>query len=143
MSQAPVEYIIVGFPDTNFNGDIVPALQELVDDGLIRIMDMVFIVKETDGSVTSFEFEDHSSLDAYSVLVEAMDGLFNEEDVLLAAERMEPGTAAAMLVWEDLWATKFSNAVRANGGQLLAGERIPASVIEGAALAVTELLAAD
>jgi len=143
MSQAPVEYLIVGFPDTNFNGEMVPALQELVDDGLIRILDMVFIVKELDGSFTAFEFEDHTSLDAWGVLVEAMDGLFNDEDIALAAERLEPGTAAALLVWEDLWATKFSDAVRANGGQFIAGERIPPSAIEQAASAVAELLAAD
>ena len=136
MSIGPVEYLIVGFPGNQFNGNIVPALVKLVESGTIRIIDMLFITKDADGTVEGFEYEDHPELSAYGDLDEELDGLLNEEDIEMAAEVLEPNSSAAFLVWEDLWAKEFADAVRGSGGVLIAGERIPAQIVEEALAAI-------
>jgi uncharacterized membrane protein len=136
MSIGPVEYLIVGFPGNQFNGEIVPALANLVESGAIRIIDLLFISKDADGNVDAFEIEDHDDLSPFGVLVEELDGLLNDEDIEMAAEVLEPNSSAAFLVWEDCWAREFAQAVRGSGGQILAGERIPYQIIEEALVAV-------
>lgn len=136
MSIGPVEYVIVGFPGNRFNGDLVPALERLVESGTIRIIDLLFITKDAEGNVDAFEYEDHEDLAPYGTITEELDGLLNDEDIEMAAEVLEPDSSAAFIVWEDCWAREFAEAARASGGVILAGERIPHQIIEEALAAV-------
>jgi uncharacterized membrane protein len=138
MSLGPVEYVVIGFADNQISADIVPPLAELVSSGTIRVIDLVFVAKDADGNVTSFEYDglDGATGEAYAGLEGDADGLFNEEDVAFVGAVLEPGTAAALLLFEDLWATPFVQAIRAAGGRLIAGERIPPAVVEAAVAAM-------
>jgi hypothetical protein len=107
-------------------------MRQLVDSGTIRIIDLLFISKDVDGNVEAFEFEDHPDLAAYGEFSEALDGLLNDEDIEMAAEVLEPNSSAAFIVWEDLWAKDFADAVRGSGGVILAGERIPHAIVTDA-----------
>ncbi|MHB1139782.1 MAG: DUF6325 family protein [Microthrixaceae bacterium] len=132
MSVAPVEYLIIGFEGNRFNGDIVPALLELVDNGIIKVLDVVFILKDANGDVAAFEFDELDELEPFRVLSGEGSGLLNEDDIAYAAETLEPNTSAAFLVWEDLWATRFRDAVVASGGAIIRGERIPHEAVMAA-----------
>jgi hypothetical protein len=129
MSIAPVEYLIIGFEGNRFNGDIVPALLELVENGTVKVLDIVFITKDGDGNVTAFEFDELDELEPFRTLTEDGSGLLNEEDIEIAALSLEPNSSAAFLVWEDLWASRFADAVRDSGGAIIRGERIPHGVV--------------
>jgi len=133
MGTGPVEYVIIGFPGNEFKGEIVPALADLVDSGTIRIIDLVFIGKSKDGEVVTFEADgDHADLEVYNNLDGEVGGFIGDEDIAHAASALEPGNSAALLLWEDVWATPFVEAVRNAGGVLLEGARIPAELIEEA-----------
>ena len=130
MALGPVEYIIVGFPGNKFNGEIAPELGKLIDSGTIRILDLVFIIKDADGNVRAVEFEDHDDVALFNALEGEVGGLISEEDVEYAAADLEPNSSAALLVWEDVWAAPFVEAMRKSGGVLLEGARIPHDLIE-------------
>jgi Family of unknown function (DUF6325) len=115
VSIGPVEYIIIGFPGNNFKGDIVPALAKLIDSETVRIIDLVFILKDPDGNVTTFEFDQLEELSPYATLQGEVGGLVNQEDIAYAADGLEPNSSAALLVWEDTWATELAEAVRGAG----------------------------
>ena len=134
MSIGPVEYMIVAFPGNRFKGEIVPALQELVDAGTIRIIDLAFVMKDADGAVVTAEMADLDSdvFKAFDALSPETLGLLNEEDLAAAGEELDPNSSAALLVWEDVWATKLRDAIRGAGGELLDLERIPGEVVEAA-----------
>ena len=128
----PVDWIVVEFPGSKFNGEIAPALRDLVDRRLIRVLDLLVLKKEEDGSLEAFELSDLDpgevgELRAYESEL-AM--LLSEDDVTAVAAAVEPGASAAVLVWENVWAAPFVEAVRGADGILLAGGRIPADVIE-------------
>jgi hypothetical protein len=123
----PVDWIVVEFPGSKFNGEIAPALRDLVQRRLIRVLDLLVLKKEQDGSLEAFELSDLDptevgELRAYESEL-AM--LLSEDDVTAVAAAVEPGTSAAVLVWENLWAAPFASAVRHSGGQLVASGRIP------------------
>jgi uncharacterized membrane protein len=131
----PVEILAVAFPGSRFKGEIVPALKELVDAGTINILDLVFVAKDTDGTVGALELSQlsESEAEAYGglgVTEDDLDGLINDEDLELAAELLEPGDSAAILVWEDRWAIKVTQAIRNAGGRLLALDRVPQEALE-------------
>jgi hypothetical protein len=132
MTTGPVEYIIVGFPGNKFNGEIAPELGKLVDSGTIRILDLVFITKDADGNVDAVEFEDHDDVALFNALEGEVGGLISAEDIDYAAADLEPNSSAALLIWEDVWATPFIEAMRASGGVLIEGSRIPHDLIEAA-----------
>jgi hypothetical protein len=140
MAIGPVEYIIVGFPGNRFRGEIAPELAKLVNSGTIRILDLIFISKDADGTVTAFEFDQLEELAPFADVDGEVGGLISPEDVEHAASLLEPNSSEALLVWEDTWATPFVEAVRRADGVLLEGARIPRELIEGA---FTELAAAD
>lgn len=122
----PIQYIIVEFPGSQFNGKMAPALADLVQRGLIRILELALIRKGEDGSVEFFDAADVSDLiGELSALAFGTLGLLGEEDIAAAAEALEPGTSAGLLVWEDLWAIPFAKAARESGGELIAAGRIP------------------
>lgn len=129
-----VDYAIVAFPGSRFNGQIAPELMQLVDDGTIRIIDLVIIQKETGGDVVTIELTDldpeiRALLDREGVIAE---GLFNAEDLEAAAAELEPGSSAAMIVWENLWAKRVAQATRESGGELLDFGRLPHDVVQAA-----------
>ena len=135
MSEAgPVEYMIVAFPGNKFQGEILPELAELVESETIRIIDLTFVAKDENGEITGFELSDLDP-DVQSALEQMgaeSTGLFNEEDLELAAEALEPNSSAALLVWEDLWAAKLVDKIRDAGGVLAATERVPHEVVMAA-----------
>ena len=137
MTTGPVEYIIVGFPGNRFNGQIAPELIALVESGTVRILDLVFIGKDDDGEVAAFEFDQLDELLPFAELEGDVGGLLSQEDIEYAAAALEPGSSAALLVWEDTWAAPFVEAIRDSGGVLLEGARIPHELVE-AALAAAE-----
>ena len=111
MSIGPVEYVILGFPDNKFTGQIAPELLKLVDGGLINIIDLTFISKDVEGTVTVVEFDAVEELAAFAGLDAEIGGILTDEDVAYAALSLEPNTSAALLVWEDTWAAPFASAV--------------------------------
>src|SRR5215211_1417183 len=134
MSIGPVEYMIVAFPGNRFKGEIVPALKELVDAGTIRIIDLAFVLKDADGAVVTAEMADLDSevYKAFDALSPEVKSLLNEEDLAAAGEELEPNSSAALLVWEDAWATKLRDAIVNAGGEVLDLERVPREVVEAA-----------
>jgi hypothetical protein len=132
MAIGPVEYIIVGFPGNQFNGEIAPELGKLVESGTIRILDLVFITKDASGEVSAVEFEDHADVALFNALDGEVGGLISDEDIDYAAVELEPNSSAALLIWEDVWATPFVEAMRNSGGVLIEGSRIPHDLIEAA-----------
>jgi len=128
----PVEYLVVGFPGNRFTGDIAPELARLIDSGTIRILDLTFIGKDEDGAVVSFEFDQLDELEPFAVMEGDVGGVISDEDIQHAASMLEPGSSAALLVWEDLWATPFADAVEKAGGVMIESARIPKQLIEAA-----------
>jgi uncharacterized membrane protein len=132
MAIGPVEYIIVGFEGNRFTGAIVPELVALVDAGLIRILDLIVIAKDDDGTVVAIEVDEQDHLAVFEVLDADVGGIIGEEDIAHAGEAIEPGSSAALLIWEDLWAAPLVSAIRSSGGVLIEGARIPAELVEAA-----------
>ena len=134
MDIGPVEYLIVAFPGNQFKGEIVPALAELVEAGTIRIIDLAFVLKDADGAVVAMELGDLDSdvFKAFDALSPEGLGLLNEEDLAAAGEELEPNSSAALLVWEDVWATKLRDAILNAGGEVLDLERLPYEVVQAA-----------
>jgi hypothetical protein len=129
MTTGPVEYIIVGFPGNKFTGEMAPELVKLVESGTVRILDLIFVGKDADGSVVSFEIDELDALAGFGGLDADVGGLISPEDIEHAAELLEPNSSAALLIWEDLWATPFAEAVRRADGVLIEGARIPHELI--------------
>jgi hypothetical protein len=136
MAIGPVEYVILGFPGNKFNGNIAPELGKLVESGTIRVLDLVFITKDGDGNVQALEFEDHDDVALFNALEGEVGGLISDEDIQYAAADLEPNSSAALLIWEDVWATPFVEALRASGAVLIEGSRIPHDLIEEAEAAL-------
>ena len=127
----PVDYLVVEFPaDTaNFTGEIADRLLELVDAGTIRVIDMLILVKDDDGSVEAMELSDVDDLGPLVELEAELAELLAEDDVVNLAAAMDPGSTAGVLIYENLWAAPFASAVRHAGGQLIANGRIPIHAI--------------
>ena len=127
----PVDYIVVEFPGSKFNGAIAPALADLVAAGTIRVLDLLVLKKNEDGSVEPFELSDlgDDELGDFRAFETELAMLLSEDDVMNIAAALEPGSSAAVLVWENTWAAPFASAVRKSGGQLVASGRIPIQAI--------------
>jgi hypothetical protein len=123
----PVDWIVVEFPGSRFNGEIAPALHDLVERELIRVLDLVVLKKEPDGSLEAFELSDleEAEIGELRSYESQLAMLLSEEDVTAVAAAIEPGSSAAVLVWENSWAAPFASAVRRSGGQLVTSGRIP------------------
>lgn len=123
----PVDWMVVEFPGNRFNGKIAPALDDLVDRGTVRVLDLLMIRKAEDGTLDFAELSDLDESEAGGLRAyeTALAMLLSEEDVASVAAAVEPGSTAALLVWENLWAAPFASAVRHSGGQLVASGRIP------------------
>lgn len=133
VEMGPIDYLLVEWPGRQPNGEVAPHLIDLVDRGLIRILDLALIAKDEDGTVAGIELEDLGDGGMeLSVFEGASSGLISEEDLGEAGAALEPGTSAALLVFENTWAAPFAAAVRRSGGQLVASGRIPVQAIEAA-----------
>jgi hypothetical protein len=123
----PIDVVVIGAPaGAPLTGEAIPILLDLVDRGIIRVLDALFVRKEADGTFSGFDFADldQDTAGELTVFAGATTRLLSDDDVALAAGEMEPGTAAVMLVYENRWAAPFISAVRRNGGALIAQERI-------------------
>ena len=129
----PVEYIVLAFPGNRFKGEIVPALAELVENETIRVIDLAFVKMDADGAITTLELDDMDENEAGGLGAYGDVGdLLNEDDLVRAAEALEPNNSAALLVWENTWAARFAQAVRNADGIVLENERIPHDVVQAA-----------
>jgi len=127
----PVDYVIVEFPAgaANFTGEMSQELLALVDKGTIRVIDLIILVKNDDGSIDAMELEDVGDLGELRTLEAELAELLAEEDVVNLAAAMDPGSTAGVIVYENLWAAPFASAARRAGGQLIANGRIPMQAI--------------
>ena len=130
-AMGPVDYIVIEWPGAQPTGSAAPLLLDLVDRGLVKILDLVFITKGEDGSVAALEIDDLPA--DFAEFDGARSGLFSDEDLEEAASVLEPGTSAAVLVWENRWAAPFAVALRESGAQLVASGRIPVQALIAAA----------
>jgi len=131
----PVDWIVVEFPGSRFHGEIAPILDDLVRDGTIRVLDLVVIRKDDDGALDFFEIGDldDGELGELRSYETALAMLLSADDVDAVSAAVEPGSTAALLVWENRWAAPFGSAVRRAGGQLVASGRIPVQALLAAA----------
>ncbi|MFK0020970.1 DUF6325 family protein [Streptomyces sp. NPDC090798] len=137
--MGPIDYIVVEFPGNRMTGEGFPLLVDLVDRGLIRILDLMFVRKDEDGSVVGLEIADLTGDGALDLAVfeGASSGLLGEDDIQEAGSALEPGNSAGILVYENLWAAPFATALRRGGAQVVASGRIPVPAVL-AALDATE-----
>lgn len=137
VTVGPVEYLVVAFPGSRFTGAIAPALAEAVASKAVRILDLTLVYRAEDGTLESVELEDldPDDLVSFEPVEGVVSGLLNSEDIRILGESVPPGSSAALIVWEDLWAVPLTAAVRASGGQVVAHERIPAEIAEAAVAA--------
>jgi Family of unknown function (DUF6325) len=127
----PVDYLVVEFPAgaSNFTGEMATELVALVDSGTIRLIDVLVLTKNEDGTVDATELSDIEELGELEALETQLAELLAAEDVVHLAAAMEPGSTAGVLIWENLWAAPFAAAARRSGGQLIANGRIPIQAI--------------
>ena len=127
----PIDYVVIEFPGNRMTGEGFPLLIDLVDSGIIRILDLKFVTRELDGSVKAVEiadFDGDGQLDL-AVFEGASSGLIGPDDVDDASSIIEPGNSAGILVYENVWAAPFAAALRRGGAQLVASGRIPVQAI--------------
>jgi Family of unknown function (DUF6325) len=137
--MGPIDYLVVEWPNRQPDGEAAPILVDLVDRGLIRILDLAFLAKDQDGSVTTLETAALAEqAEPLRELVGASSGLLSQEDAEEAASALEPGSSAAVLVYENRWAAPFAIALRKSGAQLVANGRIPVQAVLAALDAVEE-----
>jgi hypothetical protein len=129
--MGPIDYVIVEFPGSKMTGEGLPLLVDLVDRGIIRLLDLVLVKKELDGTITRLEiadFDGDGTLDL-AVFRGVSSGLIDDDDVSEAGGVLEPGSSAGILVYENTWAGPFAAALRRGGGQLVASGRIPVQAL--------------
>ncbi|MBJ7347757.1 MAG: hypothetical protein JHC87_04195 [Thermoleophilaceae bacterium] len=135
--MGPVEYAVFRFPGNEFKGEIVPALADLVESETVAILDLIFILKDAEGAVAWFELQDAPEhLQGLVAVTGGRSALLSEADVDLIASELEPDSSAALLVWENVWAERFANAIRGANGEVLLTERVPAEIVDAALAAV-------
>jgi hypothetical protein len=127
----PVDYVVVEFPAgaSNFTGEMAKELLALVDSGTIRVIDILILTKNEDGSVDAAELSDVGELGPLQAVEAELAELLTADDVVHLANAMDAGSTAGVLIWENLWAAPFASAARRSGGQLIANGRIPIQAI--------------
>ena len=132
MSVGPVEYIAIAFPGNKFSGEIVPAIKELQDAGTIRVLDLVIISKDGEGNVTGIELSEASPEQQATLAVLGIENrsILGQEDVEDIGAALDPNSTAGLMIWENVWAAKFAQSLRAADGILIANGRIPAALVE-------------
>ena len=123
--HGPIDFVLLEFAGDKLTGEPAEALADLIERGVVRLYDLMVVSKEPDGSIRELEISE-SSAGGFNVFAGARSGLLGDDDVSEAAAAMEPGTVAALIVYENAWAIPFVAAVRSGGGELIASTRIPA-----------------
>jgi hypothetical protein len=126
--MGPIDYIVLEWPGEQPDGSVAPLILDLVDRGVIRILDVAFLVKDQDGSTATISLDELAPAE-FSDFAGASSGLLGQDDLDDAASSLNPGTSAAVLVWENRWAAPVAIALRRSGGQLVASGRIPVQAI--------------
>jgi len=132
MSMGPVSYTVIAFPGNQFNGNIAPEVAKLIESGLVRILDLVFVAKDEQGDTISLEFDQMDELAAFHDIDGEVGGLVNMEDLDHVAAGLPEGNAALVIVWEDVWARPLAEAIRDSGGVLIESARIPGPLVDAA-----------
>ncbi|MFJ9819171.1 DUF6325 family protein [Streptomyces sp. NPDC101151] len=127
--MGPVDYVVIEFPGNRMTGEAFPLLVDLAERHVVRILDLAFVRKETDGSVAALELRDLGDEVDLTVFEGASSGLLDQSDLDEAGHALEPGNSAAVLVYENLWAAPLARALRRSGAQLVAGGRIPVQAL--------------
>jgi uncharacterized membrane protein len=132
MSIGPVEILVISFPGNEFNGEVAPALADLVKTGLIRVIDLVFVTKDAAGDVVGLELSDidPGTSAAFAPHVEEPSGMLSDEDIADLGADLAPNSSAAILLFEHVWAVRFRDAVVDSGGELIASIRIPKEAVD-------------
>ena len=131
--MGPIDYLVIEWPDKQPTGDAAPLLIDLVDRGLIKVIDLAFMAKDEDGTVGALDISNLAEQsDELKALLGASSNLLSQEDLDEAANALDPGTAAAILVYENSWAAPFAIALRKSGAQLVANGRIPVQQVVAA-----------
>jgi Family of unknown function (DUF6325) len=131
--MGPIDYVVLEWPGRQPSGEAVPHLVDLVDRGLLRIIDLAFVTKDADGAVAGLELSElGEQVGEFALFAGASSGLLSDDDLSEAANALEPGTSAAVLVYENRWAAPFAAAIRRSGGELVASGRIPIEDLEAA-----------
>jgi hypothetical protein len=129
----PVDYLVVRFPEAkaSFTGEMASELKALIESGTIRVLDLVILMKDDDGSIDAAELRDvdDSEIGEFRALERDLAILLAEQDIEQIGEMMEPASAAAVLVFENAWAAPFASAIRRSGGELVTGGRIPTQAL--------------
>ena len=130
----PVDYAVIAFPGNQFKGDIAPAIADLVEAGTIRIIDIAFVAKDSNGGVLALELTelDPAVQENLAGLGIEVQGLLNEQDLQLVGAELEANSSAALLVWENVWARKVAQTLRDANGMLVAFERVPHELVQAA-----------
>jgi uncharacterized membrane protein len=130
----PVELAVIEFPGSHFKGEIVPQMADLVERGIVSILDLVFITKDDNGLVTAIELDNLDEEDAapFLNLDGEVNGLLSDDDLQAAGAALSPGSSAAMIVWENTWARDLVGAIRRAGGRLVAHDRLDAETVQEA-----------
>ncbi|MBB6037592.1 DUF6325 family protein [Phytomonospora endophytica] len=138
MSRAEVDFVVVEFPGNVISGKVAEQLRELAARDIIRVIDLVFVTKAEDGTVTSAELPqlDGEEFTSFDPVAQSLDGLIGEEDIATVGEMIPAGSTACVLLFEHLWATWLRDAIDAAGGRVHHLERIPAEAVEEVAAAV-------
>lgn len=123
----PIDYVVVEWTEGQPTGESIPHIIDLIDRGIVRLIDIVFVAKSADGVVTQFELDELGA--EFSVFDGAATDLIDDDDVAEAAVAIAPGASAAIIVWENLWAAPFATALRNNGGQVVASGRVPVDAL--------------
>lgn len=137
--MGPVEVVVIGFPGSQFNGEVLPALADVVERGVISLVDGMLIQRLDDGSLVVLEFDESGTspeVDALAALIHTAVDLVSADDVEEFAAGLEPGDSAAVLVIEHTWARPFREAVLASGGRLVADLHVPGLVVDEVLAAV-------
>jgi len=137
-SMGPVDVAVILFEGNQFNGDVAPAIAELVDSGTVRVIDLAFVRKETDESISTVEVSEADVADAFKDINESQFDLLSDEDLSDIAGGLDPGSSALVVVWENSWAARMAAAVRASQGRVIDFERIPADRVVRAVAALNE-----
>jgi hypothetical protein len=131
----PIDYVVLEWPGKQPQGEVAPMIVDLADRGIIRILDVAFMVKREDSSVDAIQLSDLDG-DGFAEFEGASTGLIGQDDLEEAAAALNPGTSAAVLVWENRWAAPVAVALRRSGGQLVASGRLPVQAVVAALEAV-------
>jgi hypothetical protein len=137
--HGPIDFLLMEFPLAQLTGEASAALVDLVERGIIRLYDLMVISKDETGLVEVLELTDPAGVGGFTYFAGARSGLLGDDDRAAAAEAMEPGTVAVLLVYENTWAVPFVEAARNSGGEVIAGARIPAADVMGALEALESL----